>query len=255
MAIPEHTQEFQPTPDPSVGQRRTLYWTRGKQVFYRSYPVRGADIETFSYYLGDFAKDSKHCYCTNSRLAGGQGATFRTLNYTYATDGISVWTLGGKIKDADAESFVVCDDGVLYHDINTPVPYGFGKDKQRVYYYNYRGKPNWVRKASSASFVSLNDGYFGKDDSFVFCGAVTLPKAKVEHWRKIGGHYSKDDARVFYFNRQIRDADQESFEFVPTKRNYVQLAKDKHRFYSNDDVIDEASFFNKLQEYGVDTQG
>src|SRR6185436_9690370 len=114
---------------------------------------------------------------------------------TYATDGQFVWTMGGRIKEADAQSFVVCDDGV--HDLGhgTRVPHGFGKDKDRVFYYDFDGKPNWVRKATPKSFVSLNDGYFGKDEQFVFCGAVTLPKANVEHWSKIAGHYSRDDTR------------------------------------------------------------
>ena len=150
--------------------------------------------------------------------------------------------MGGKVKDADAESFVVCDDGVHYLTGGGRAPYGFGKDKNRVYYYDFNGKPNWVRKASAGSFHSLNDGHFGKDDHFVFCGAATIPKARIEHWQKIGGYYSNDDRRVFYFNREIRDADHDSFEVVLSGRDYVQLAKDKNRFYRNDSIVDAAKF-------------
>ena len=49
-----------------------------------------------------------------------------------------------------------------------------------------------------------------------------LPKANVERWRKIGGFYSKDDTRVYYFNRHIKQADCDSFEVVPSDR--FQLA-------------------------------
>src|SRR5262249_990817 len=157
-------------------------------------------------------KDRKQCYCTSSRLTGCHAGSFRALNFAYATDGQSVWTMGGRIAEADAQSFVVCDDGVHHLPSGDRVPYGYGKDKARVYYYEFEGKANWVRKASSGSFVSLNDGHFGKDEHFVFCGAATLPRAKVEQWRKIGGFYSKDDARVYYFNRQIKQADYDSFE-------------------------------------------
>jgi len=56
----------------------------------------------------------------------------------------------------------VCDDGS--HDLGNGVhvPHGFGKDATRVFYYDFNGKPNWVRKASPDTFVSHNDGYFGK---------------------------------------------------------------------------------------------
>ena len=249
MAIPDHIREFPPARAFREDDRTTLYWIRGETILYRFYPLKGADIDSFSFYLGSFAKDRKHCYCTSTRLAGGNGATFRALNYTYATDGISVWTMGGKIKEADAESFVVCDDGVHNVGSGSPVPYGFGKDKNRVYYYDFDGKPNWVRKASPASFVSLNDGHYGKDDSFVFCGAATLPKAEVEHWRKIGGYYSKDAARVYYFNRLIRDADYDTFEVVDTG-GFLQMAKDKNRFYDTDRVVSEADFLDQIEKYG-----
>jgi len=215
----------------------TLYWIRGDEVLYRYYPIRGADIESFRFYSGGFAKDRKNCFCTNSRLKGGNAADFRALNYTYATDDQSVWTMGGRIAGADVESFVVCDDGVYLLPPANRLPYGYAKDKARVYYYDFDGKPNWVRKASPGSFVSLNDGHFGKDERFVFCGAVTLPNANVERWRKIGGFYSKDDTRVYYFNRQIKQADCDSFEVVPSDR--FELAKGKHCHYFNDRVESE----------------
>jgi hypothetical protein len=249
MAIPDHIREFPPARSFREDDRTTLYWIRGDTILYRHYPLKGAHIDSFSFYLGSFAKDHKHCYCTNTRLSGGNGATFRALNFTYATDGVSVWTMGGRIKDAHTESFVVCDDGVHYLGSGSPVPYGYAKDKNRVYYYDFDGKPNWVRKASPASFVSLNDGHYGKDDGFVFRGASVIPKAKVQHWRKIGGYYSKDDARVYYGNCLIRDADHDSFEFVDAG-DILQLAKDKNRFYDVGRVVSEAEFLDQIEKYG-----
>jgi len=246
----DYTREFTPGYVFRENDRATQYWIRDGQLRFRHYPMKGADIASFRFYLGAFAKDRKHCYCTSSRLAGGNGPTFRALNFTYATDGQFVWTMGGQVKEADASSFVVCDDGA--HDLgqDTLVPYGFGKDKDRVFYYDFDGKPNWVRKADPKTFVSLNDGYFGKDENFVFCGAATLPKATVQHWNKIGGYYSRDDARVYYFNRQIKDADIDSFEIVqPTdpSLHFVQLAKDKNRYYHNDNIVDQFTFEKQLR--------
>ena len=228
----------------------TLYRIRDGKVLFRHYPLRGADIETFRFYAGGFAKDRKHCYCYNSRLAGANPATFRALNFTYATDGQSVWTMGGQIKEAHAPSFVVCDDGDYDLGHGRRVPYGFGKDKDRVFYFNFDGKANWVRKASPASFVSLNDGHFGRDDQFIFFDTAILPKANVAHWQKLGGFYSRDDARIYYGNRIIRDADHATFEVVPTGRDWLQMAKDKNRYYRNDGVMSAAEFANDLTEYG-----
>ena len=224
----------------------TLYWIRGDEVLYRHYPIRGADIESFRFYPGSFARDRKHCYCTSSRLTGGNAASFHALNFAYATDGRFVWTMGGQIKQAEPESFVVCDDGSYDLGSGTRAPYGYSKDKHRVFYYDFDGKANWVRKADPRSFVSLNDGHFGKDNQFAFSGPAVIPKAKVEHWRKIGGFYSKDDARIYYFNREIKNADYDSFEFV--LHDIVNLAKDKRNYYRNDSIISLAEFEKALRK-------
>lgn len=250
MPIPDDTREFIPGDVFDQNDNLTQYWIKDGIILHGGYPIRGAHIPTFRFFLGGFAKDQKHCYCYRSRLKGGNGETFRALNYCYATDGHLVWTIGGKVEGADAETFAVCDDGAESLIGGGRVPNGYGKDKVRVYYYDFDGKPNWVRKATANSFVSLNDACFGKDHQFVFCGAVTIPKAKVDHWKKIGGHYSKDDQRIYYFNREIRDADYDSFEVIPTVLN-VQLAKDKGRFYQNDTRIDSDAFTKLLDKYAA----
>lgn len=237
----DYTKELVPGYVFHEGDLTTLYWIKNGKVLYRHYPIRGADPESFRFYVGGFGKDKKHCYCASSRLTGATPIFFRALNYTYAADDRNVWTLGGRLKDVDATSFVVCDDGAR----NTSfciVPYGYGKDKNRVYYYDFDGVPNWVRKANPLTFVSLWDGIFGKDESFAFCGTASLPKAKVLYWKKIGGYYSKDDTRVFYFNRRIQIADYDSFEIILARDGFTQLAKDKNNYYLNDTVIDAEQF-------------
>lgn len=248
MPLPDDTREFTPGHQFRDGDETTQYWIRGKQILYRHSPLKNVHIPSFRFYLGGFAKDQKNCYCTSSRFNGGHGPTFHALNFCYATDGCLVWTMGGKIKNADAESFVVCDDGVHFLSGGGRAPYGFGKDTNRVYYYDYSGKPNWVRKATTESFQSLNDGHFAQDENFVFCGSAILPKARVGSWAKLGGYYSRDDRRVFYFNREISVADYDTFVFVPSGRSYVQLAKDKNNFYWNDSVVDAAKFTKMLTE-------
>src|SRR5262245_33087791 len=126
MPIPDDTRELIPGHVFRDGDETTLYWIRAGRVMFRHHPVPGAHVESFRFFRGCFGKDRENCYCTGRRLTGGNGSAFRALNYTYATDGVWVWTMGGKVKDADAETFAVCDDGVNYLPGGLRAPYGFG---------------------------------------------------------------------------------------------------------------------------------
>ena len=150
------------------------YWTDGQKVYFNTFEIKGLDIETFVQYPGSWGKDKNHCYCTNTKLQNADVGSFKVLNFTYVKDNSNVWTLGGEIKDVNAKTFEVCDNGKHslgknYDKKNGTwyelfVPYGFGKDTNNVYYYDYRGKPNIVKNASPKTFVSLDDSYFGYDE-------------------------------------------------------------------------------------------
>lgn len=235
----DFTKEIEPGSVFNPVELGSNYWNNSGRIYFRHYPVKGADAESFRFYPGAFAKDKKHCYCCDRRLKGANPLTFRALNYTYFKDDKSVWSLGGKVKDADSETFTVCDEGYLMLT-SSLIPHSFGKDKKKVFYYDFDGITNWVRQANPETFVSLGDGYFGKDDDFVFFGRAVIPKAKVQSWRKIGGFYSKDDSRIFYMNRLIKIADFDSFEFTETQ--IVQLAKDRNHYYWNENVISKDKY-------------
>ena len=79
-------------------------------------------------------------------------------------------------------------------------------------------------------------------DSCVFCGGVSIPRANVTAWTKIGGYYSRDDRRLFYGNREMRSVDYNTFEVVPGQRGLFQLARDKTNFYVNDAIAEKARF-------------
>ncbi|MEC5144342.1 DKNYY family protein [Chitinophaga sp. 180180018-2] len=233
---------------------KTFYWTDGKNVFYRNTQIKGAAVDSFVHFRGVWAKDVKNCYSCPTKLRGADPHTFDALNLTFAKDKESVWTLAGKIKDADAETFVVCDEGE--HSFGNAVkhagsktflhesfaPYGFGKDKSNVYYFDFQGKTKIVKKANPETFVSFNDSYFGYDEKQVFCGFAVIPGADPATWIKLKKHYyySKDKNKIFYFNRWIKEADSATFEIVDIPFNIgqpLQLARDKNRAYWNDREI------------------
>jgi hypothetical protein len=249
MPLPDDIQELTPGDVYRPRDERTRYWIQGRKVMHGEDEVRGADADSFRFYLSGFARDHKHCYCVGTRLRDGNGATFRALNFCYVTDGRLVWALGGVVKDADAESFEVCDDGVDSLN-NMRVPYGYGKDRSRVYYYDYDGTPSWVRKATPGTFQSLNDGHFARDHQFVFYGGSPLPGAKPDTWQKVERYYSKDQKRIYYLNRHIKAADYATFEVVPSGPDLGRFARDKNNWYFGDEIVSADEFAKALAAGG-----
>jgi hypothetical protein len=243
-----------------TNDENTLYWTDGKVVYFREEKIKNADIYSFEQFPGCWAKDKNFCYSGNTKLKDADCSTFEVLNYTYAKDKTNVWTLEGRIPEAEAKTFEVCDYGkkslgfTFVESANNKkekresfAPYGFGKDANNVFYYDFQGKPKVVKKAISSSFESLNDGYFGYDEKSVFCGKNILPKANPKSWKKLEDkyYYSKDQSTVYYFNSLIKDADAESFEVVIVSSVFetpTQYAKDKNHYYLNDSICSADEF-------------
>ena len=217
------------------------YWTDGKAVYYKGYLVRGAKPDNFYCFDNNdiFAIDDKYCYILNSRIAGADVNTFQILNATYAKDKNHAYCFAGKIKEADPSSFQGLDDY-------------YASDNNHVFFYDYEGnvgKAKMVKKADPKTFVPLNGGAFGKDDNNIFSWGLPLNKANVETWVKFSAHpksyYSKDDKRIYYLNREVKEADYHTFEvLIPPNDgfNLTQLAKDKNQFYFCELIISEEEY-------------
>lgn len=198
--------------------------------------IRGSDPGSFVSLGAGYAKDKYRCYCLSSQLRGADPRTFEVLNHTYAKDAENVWTFGGKIKDVDAATFRVCDSG--YYPLPSGIasaPYGYGKDRNRVYYYDFDGKPNAVRKAHPETFESLGDGLHAKDREHVYYGGHVLKGATPAAWTLIDDLYSKTDKHVYYGGRPIVEAHAGSFEYL---QGY--WSKDAEHCFFQDRLIDEA---------------
>lgn len=229
----------------------TDFWTDGNKVFNRFTPLKGANPKAFLY-DGIFAKDDRKCFCGELWLRDADVETFRVLNYTYAIDKNSVYTITGIVNGTDIETFEVLDDGKYLLWYRGGIPeysfYGYAKDKNNIYYHNYEGKPKTVKGFDLGTFISLNDGYFAKDKNHIYGNGKVIKKANVNSWRKISeipnSLYSKDDVRFFYAFREI-DVDYETFELIlPLNAKSVkhQLAKDKNNFYRNGEIIGAENF-------------
>ena len=196
------------------------YWTDNNRVYFRSVIIKNADINSFVVLNRFFAK------------------YFETLNYCYAKDNRSVWTTGGIVKNIDIKTFEVCDEGIRKNkykfsrqefndgkmrEVKILIPYGYAKDKNNVYYENFSGKPKIVKKANPKTFKSLNNGLFGLDDTLVFYEQSTLKKANPNHWKLIDEEksleYSKDEKSIYSYNKEIKNADLETFKLYPIEKS------------------------------------
>lgn len=190
-------------------------WIDGNVVMYDNVIIEKLDASSLQFCLTyGFAMDDKCVYCYGSTKA--DCTTFHSLSGTFAKDKNNVWYLKGIVKEADTESFVACDDGLqirLPHGIFSTlfIPMGFGKDKESVFYYGFEGQASKVKDADSMTFVSMNDGCFGKDTNNIYYKKSKLPKANVASWRKLNELYSTDGERVYYMNRIVKGADINSF--------------------------------------------
>lgn len=206
------------------------YWTQDNQVYFRSTPLWEADKESFRLFRnGIFAKDRLHCYWLDSRLKGVNPQTFRPLNFAFMTDDTRIWTMNGLVKGVDTTTFEVLDDGYAFQSETFRLPFGFARDRKRVFHVDCNGKVIWVRRADPASFEVLGDG-FGRDKDRVFFAEDALPWVRVTHWERLSGLYSRDDRRV-YHGPAMLDADVATFHVLPDGSAHDK--DDQRTFYGN----------------------
>lgn len=229
--------------------QNSYYWTDGKTVFFRSNEIVGADIESFRFYTGPFAKDKARCYLGNDALEEADQESFEGINLSFARDRNFIWCASGKIDQADPKTFEVCDAGKFVLPVPSEMPgklpipelkfsYGYAKDKNRVYYFSVREGLSIIHNADPCSFISLNDGYFAYDKSHVFCQAREIEDADPNSWQRYGHgiFYSRGLEQVYYLHRKLQLADIETFEIVYPQNNakrILRLAQDQYRHYWN----------------------
>jgi len=240
-------------------KKDTVYWTDGKKVFYwdSDHEVEGADIESFLHFHGMWAKDKINCYCYYVKIKNANTRTFQALNNAYAKDKRNVWTFRGrKIRGANTKTFEACDKGYLYysdepdnergHEVYMPI--GYGKDKNRVYFYDFGTEETFiVKNACPKTFTSLlgwdiGGRLFGYDKKNVYYRQKKLAKANPKTWKILKENYDYSKDKYIYFKGIIiHSADVETFE-VLDHPNWYPYAKDKNSYYNGAEIITKEKF-------------
>ena len=207
--------------------------------------LKGVAPKDFScwHYWG---KSSAACFLGGIRLRGADPASFRVLNFAYAMDKTAVYTTSGRVPGAELEAFHVLDNGRN----DSGAPQGYAKDSRQVYFHNGDGKVKIIKGAEVSSFRSLGDTYFARDDKRIYAYGKQLSKADLASWELLEHWYSRHARRVDYLNREIKGADRDSFTVcTPLDAPLLadHLARDKDRFYWNDELADEAQWLERLR--------
>ncbi|MCV7419017.1 DKNYY domain-containing protein [Mycobacterium yunnanensis] len=181
------------------------YHVRGNSVFFlqafpgRAVQVDGADAGSFQPLDRTFAKDRATVYVDGRELPDADPATFELLGRPdFAKDDARVYQRDTVLSD-DPANFELLDGNLT-------------KDSAAVYWSDGR-----VLSDDPAHFAIVSDSdyyLFTKDDRFVQVNGNLVAGADPATFRVLGGGYSRDDSRVFYFADRVADADVDSFEVL-----------------------------------------
>lgn len=179
-----------------------------------------ADAKTFTFPLPkgegvSLAKDAKHVFLQGRVIPGADPATFEIFEGRFTRDAKNVY----------AGHEVYCDDPANFEVVSI----NFVKNSHSVYGSDKQGRTTVVSK-DVANFRLISDvdhHSFCMDSTRVFVNGNVLPGAEPGSFRVLGGAYSRDATKSYYFNELMPPGtDVESLK--PLAGGY---AKDRGRAY------------------------
>lgn len=185
-----------------------------------AFVVQNADPATFVFPLPkggdtDYARDAKRVFLAGRVIPDADAATFEIIDERFTRDARHVF-LG---RD------VFCDDPQYFSRVSV----NFVKDSQVVYDLNPKGGERIVsRDPANFRQISVDGSYsFCADTERVFVNGNLIPEAQPATFKILGGAYTRDASRSYYFNTPMPDGTDVS-TLVPLAGGY---AKDKSRVY------------------------
>lgn len=195
------------------------YETNGsKRVLYK---LDGADVGTFEYLDGWYAKDRFRVFYKGEPIPGVDSRTFQTVSKEYsgyAKDAQWVYENGVKRDDRDATSFRTMGNA-SYFNIYTA-------DKNGVYlraqYVGSDGIETRQVEGADPMTFSVIQGFYGRDAKHVFYGRHLVDGADPESFEVLPPHrssfdnydYATDSQAVYFTHTKVLGADPKTVRVV-----------------------------------------
>lgn len=209
----------------SVPLQNLYSHTYGKdknRVYYYGKPIERIDPETIIVLSHDIAKDNKNVIWNGMIMDNIDAASFAIVNTYFTKDKDNVYRQRSfrLVEGADAKSI---------HSINDK----YSKDKNQVYF-EYEIIPG----ANSKTFriADYDSPYMvSMDKNTVYIGRSPLHGSHPKTFRLLKEGYMKDKRQVYYNYRALKNADPDSFTFIPERNGYT---RDKNHLYYGGQLLE-----------------
>jgi hypothetical protein len=199
--------------------------TTGQELGTTYHKVNAADMGTFKYLAGAYAKDKNAGFYKGMRFDADVDSLecilFNSKNgSTYAKDKNNVYYGIQKIS-TDIVNFKLIENG---NDLWSSYAL-YGKDNESVF---LRGDKLINAKPSSFEILSSDESQlYAKDDEHVFYGDVMLTSVDAKTFQVINEYFSKDAKAVYCNGKFVHDVDAASFKIL----NEYYYKDKQHAFY------------------------
>jgi len=201
------------------------YYIEDNAVYFYNREVVGADPSSFQKIENGhyWAKDKNNVYLSGRVQANLDPSTIKVHSNTYVSDRSKVWVYGDtfpvKVEetDADPDTFAV-------------VGYGYGKDRNNVYYGS-----SIVSGADVESFTYVESGYAKDKNNVYFNSSTAIPNAHAKSFVYLKDGYAKDKLNIYYRGVILANADTDSFTLLDD-----YYAKDVNYVFSDGEILDIA---------------
>ena len=178
--------------------------------------LEGADRNSFISFEANFGKDNKNVFYNGNKLEGVNSDGFEILdeNTIIFKNKSNVYFLKAKNEEKKYKLIPLNFDSSSFKPVHKRSEYF--KDKNGIYYFDYSN----LEKLDTEKTEDIQNKLFFKIEG------VDVPT-----FRELQFGYSKDRNRVYCKNKEVKDADAESFVIFYTDDRIV--VKDKNRIYEN----------------------
>lgn len=166
----------------------------------------------------------------------------RFIGHLFATDGRSVFSTRGALKDVEAMAFHVVAESSEpgFHGCFVSA---YAVTGSKALYVDELNAPRFFKMQEESNLRVLAP-HFATDGSSVFCDGVRITGAEPDSFKSLSSDYSVDSRYCYFRSKRIAQADPASFEILGEKDDWhLHLSYDASSLYHFDQPVVKLSGF------------